>query len=268
MKPFFVPAAIFALILGVPSGWAQTAPSVVELAVQAKKLEADIKKQLEAALVKKQEAEAAVRAAAEKKPPATQTSPAVGKTTKSAAQAPGVLSAADAKKIASIAAPANVSLVDVKGMDLETAMMQIQTTRANLLEAQLKDQLASVQSKNDKIAKLNTALGAINRIAAQFPASAKNGAPTKDNVNPTDVAAWEKAAKDAGLSAVDVSTKSGVESQAQSLKSQIDSLSNSQQMDMLRLQSLTNKRNEAFEIMTNFIKKMQDSRASVVGNMR
>ena len=35
-----------------------------------------------------------------------------------------------------------------------------------------------------------------------------------------------------------------------------------------RLQSLSNKRNEAFETMTNFIKKMQDSRSSIIGNMR
>lgn len=51
-------------------------------------------------------------------------------------------------------------------------------------------------------------------------------------------------------------------------KAQIDSLANSQQMDMLRLQSLSNKRNESFETMTNFIKKMQDNRNSVLGNMR
>ncbi|WJH32173.1 hypothetical protein N6H13_15585 [Paenibacillus sp. CC-CFT742] len=40
------------------------------------------------------------------------------------------------------------------------------------------------------------------------------------------------------------------------------------QMEMLRLQSLSNKRNEAFDVMTNFIKKMQDSRSSIIGNMR
>jgi len=55
---------------------------------------------------------------------------------------------------------------------------------------------------------------------------------------------------------------------AQTLKNQIDALSSSQQMDMLRLQSLSNKRNEAFDVMTNFIKKMQDSRSSIIGNMR
>lgn len=54
----------------------------------------------------------------------------------------------------------------------------------------------------------------------------------------------------------------------QTISSRIDGLNSTQQLDMLRLQSLTNKRNEAFDIMTNFIKKMQDGRSSIVGNMR
>jgi hypothetical protein len=52
------------------------------------------------------------------------------------------------------------------------------------------------------------------------------------------------------------------------IKNKVDTLNNTQQTDMLRMQSLTNKRNEAFDIMTNFIKKMADSRSSVLGNMR
>ncbi|QKV51396.1 hypothetical protein [Comamonas antarctica] len=54
----------------------------------------------------------------------------------------------------------------------------------------------------------------------------------------------------------------------ENLKTGIDSLSNAQQMDMLRLQSLSNKRNEAFDVMTNFMKKMQDNRSGIIGNMR
>ena len=52
------------------------------------------------------------------------------------------------------------------------------------------------------------------------------------------------------------------------IKQQMDTLANSQQMDTLRLQSLSNKRNEAFDTMTNFIKKMQDNRSSAISNMR
>ena len=51
-----------------------------------------------------------------------------------------------------------------------------------------------------------------------------------------------------------VAQQNGDQAAVQALKSQIDAASNSQQMDMLRLQSMSNKRNEAFELMTNFIK--------------
>lgn len=63
-------------------------------------------------------------------------------------------------------------------------------------------------------------------------------------------------------------TKGQIDAMIQQVKGKIDSLSNSQQMDMLRLQSLTNKRNEAYDIMTNFMKKAHDSKSSVIGNMR
>ncbi|SDM25115.1 hypothetical protein SAMN05428961_11212 [Paenibacillus sp. OK060] len=62
--------------------------------------------------------------------------------------------------------------------------------------------------------------------------------------------------------------QNGDTAQVQKLKNQIDAMGNSLQMDMLRVQSLSNKRNEAFDVMTNFIKKMQDSRSSIIGNMR
>lgn len=52
------------------------------------------------------------------------------------------------------------------------------------------------------------------------------------------------------------------------VKTMIDIAGDSQQAEMLRLQSLSNKRNEAFEVMTNFVKKMQDTRSSIIGTMR
>ena len=52
------------------------------------------------------------------------------------------------------------------------------------------------------------------------------------------------------------------------LKGQVDSLGSTQQMDMLRLQSLSNKRNEAYDLMTNFMKKFADKRDAIIGNMR
>lgn len=110
---------------------------------------------------------------------------------------------------------------NLQGMDLETALMAVQSQRASLLEGQLKNQLEQVQVRNAEISKLNEQL-----------ATCKN------------------------------------EEEKTLLKQQMDTLANSQQMEVLRLQSLTNKRNEAFDTMTTFIKKMQESRSSILTNMR
>ena len=128
-----------------------------------------------------------------------------------------------------------ISAADISSMDIETAMMMVQQDRTKLLEDQLKAQIAGVQARNDQIAALNEQLSALYTKKAQ----------NNDETNLTEL-----------------------ENQIQALKNQIDSLGNSQQMDMLRLQGLSNKRNEAFDTMTNFVKKMQDSRSSIIGNMR
>lgn len=52
------------------------------------------------------------------------------------------------------------------------------------------------------------------------------------------------------------------------VKAKTDAAASTQQMDMLRMQSLNSKRNEAFDTMTNLLKKFQDVRSSIVGNMR
>src|SRR5690606_7738967 len=125
--------------------------------------------------------------------------------------------------------------------------------------------------KNDQIAKMNNLLGSLNSIAA---GAASKKADEEVKLSDTDRAKLASAAKEAGitlpaeLTGTNNPNKGQLDGFIQTLKSQIDSLSNTQQMDMLRLQSLSNKRNEAFEIMTNFIKKFHDANSSIVGNMR
>lgn len=187
----------------------------------------------------------------------------------------------------------SVNISNIQGMDLETAMMAVQSSRANALEGQLKSQMDGVQSRNAQIGKLNDVLGALNRAAATFPGDAKadtklgSGAGTPQlaaemSVNDTMKSANLTGVFDtknnggltsdgqrAGNGSLDSTvTKSQLDAAISTVKSQIDAQSNSQQMDMLRMQSLSNKRNEAFDLMTNFVKKMADARSSVIGNMR
>lgn len=130
-----------------------------------------------------------------------------------------------------------ISQMDLSNMDLETALMAVQTQRTQLLDEQLQSQIKEVQQRNRQIADLNKQISSAQAELAKLKDS------DSDEIRALEII-------------------------IQQLKSQIDSISNSQQMDMLRLQSLSNKRNEAFDVMTDFIKKMQENRKSIIGNMR
>jgi len=149
--------------------------------------------------------------------------------------------------------------INIASIDLETALMMVQSQRATQLDQQLAAQLADVQSRNQTIGLMNEALNALNAYLA----------------SPTDraFAAAVAAAKATGavhpfIDATAANARPLAEALRVVLMSEMDAAANSQQMDMLRLQSLSNRRNEAFDVMTNFVKKMQESRSSIIGNMR
>lgn len=161
----------------------------------------------------------------------------------------------------------NLQSLDLGNMDIETMLMMVQSRRADLLDSQLKTQIEEVQGRNDQIGKLNDVVASLQKLYAKAD---KNGDCSGDNTLNLEVnRGLESVGYTGGWGAVGGGTKrENVDSIISKLKNQIDGLNNSNQMDMLRLQSMTNKRNEAFDTMTNFIKKMQDSRSSIIGNMR
>lgn len=230
-----------------------------------------------------------------------------------------------------------VAGLDLSSMDLETALMAVQSQRAQLLEDSLRSQLDSVNARNAEMAGLNesmTAKTAQNleldasnvsmeaqiaelkdlqgRLAASkcpnpegwyglswgqgddhalshatlkqiqdsgltVPAGAD--APRDVDGNGTMdakgrvVQGWvdQISGKVAELEAKIKENAATVETNKNDIsaaKNEVDKLGNTQQMEMMRLQSMTGKRNEAFDVMTNFLKKMQESRSSIIGNMR
>ena len=122
-----------------------------------------------------------------------------------------------------------------KDLDVKAMQIEVQTNRANLLDAQLKGEMQNVQAKNAKMEELNTQLVAL-RLA--------RGKTT------------------------DPQTTANLDNQINKLSTQIDTLGSTQQMDMLRLQSLSNKRNAAYDILTNFKKKLADEKPGIIGNTR
>ncbi|MEC0260048.1 hypothetical protein [Paenibacillus lautus] len=153
-----------------------------------------------------------------------------------------------------------IGQIDLSSMDLESALMAVQQQRSQMLDTQLNNQIQDVQKRNEEIAKKNDTMAGIN--------SALTGEAVDGKYSISDDLAGKLAAEGIADASKKEYTAEELNQATEKLKGSIDSLSNSQQMDMLRLQSMTNKRNEAFDVMTNFIKKMEESRSSIIGNMR
>ena len=63
-------------------------------------------------------------------------------------------------------------------------------------------------------------------------------------------------------------TGSDIDLYMEQVKGQIDSLNSMQQLNMIKLQSEMNKQNEAYELLSNQIKQMQNATQSIINNMR
>lgn len=67
---------------------------------------------------------------------------------------------------------------------------------------------------------------------------------------------------------IDVKNRGELQTLVENIKSEIDTLSNSQQMDMVRLQNYTNKYNDTFEVRTNMLNKEHEVTSKINNNIR
>ena len=98
-----------------------------------------------------------------------------------------------------------------------------------------------MQNRNQQITKLNNDLTVKQAELAKVPTDSN-----QDNINKR-----EALTKEVGT-----------------MKTSIDTLNSDSQIDMIRTQSLVNKRNEAFDTLTNLLGKFQKTIDGIVGNYR
>jgi len=149
------------------------------------------------------------------------------------------------EKVNTIGASLREAIASMKSLDkllqdgdIEGSVMLLQTTRSKLMDRQLGTQIKSMQDRNAQITKLNNDL-------------------------------TEAQTKLAGFSSTDTSdAKKAAQTKVGDLKTQIDALNSDSQIDMIRTQGLVNKRNEAFDTLTNLLGKFQKTIDGIVGNYR
>jgi hypothetical protein len=146
-------------------------------------------------------------------------------------------------------------------MDLTTLLLALFMERANNIEDAIKEQSKILQEKNLKMAESNEIL---QMVRAQRPAKDSDEATL-----PGEAIEW------ASRNGIDLPNGgSGKIKQAQwdqvieNIKGHTDQLSNTSQMDMIKLENLLNKRNQSFDFMSNFISKMAKVDDGIIGNIR
>lgn len=177
----------------------------------------------------------------------------------------------------SITASGGMFIVDGKAMDLGQLMMELNIDRTNIIDAQLADQMKEVQDKNAQLKALNELMAKCR----QFKAS--KGATTDDNASgekftlpgyegSKSVSEWFT---EFGLTETDVNPgddkdewEAEWDANIQTIKGAIDSLNSDSQLAMTRLQSLMNKRNQSYEMVSDVLQKDQKTRDTITGNLR
>lgn len=154
-----------------------------------------------------------------------------------------------------------VNEISLTAFDLEGALRAVQDQRVPLLDQQLSSQVTDVQKRNARVVTLNAAITALNAYVA---------GPTDESLATAIAAARPAVESHVLLSATSDSTevRTAAADLVATLRVERDAVTNTQQMDMLRLAGLTDKRSEAFDLMSSFLTKMQGSRSSIIGNMR
>ena len=157
-------------------------------------------------------------------------------------------------------------------MNIPELILAIQVERGQILDNQIKGQMEDMQKRNEWLRDANAALGAMRaaRPTSQDGGAVSYGTFTDSKGQTQNVHEWMQqngvAIETTGNDRVGV--QSEFDQAIQNLKSSIDTVNNQSQMDMVRLQGLMDKRNQAFDMMTNTISKSSKSLDSIIGNMR
>ena len=177
----------------------------------------------------------------------------------------------------SVISPENVALsqswgvqfgdffLDGKHLDFQDVLIAIAERRATSVEKEVTPLSTKIQARNKVLEDLGNVLADLTKLQAQFSSDAK-GSDRSGTLQQTS-----KDILIAVFGTLDWSdlkmTKYEVEEWLQKVKSKIDALNNEAQKDMTRLESLVNRRDEAFSTASDLMSKIGDTRSNAIRNM-
>ncbi len=177
----------------------------------------------------------------------------------------------------SVISPENVALsqswgvqfgdffLDGKHLDFQDVLIAIAERRATSVEGEVAPLSTKIQARNKVLEDLGNVLADLTKLQAQFSSDAK-GSDRSGTLQQTS-----KDILIAVFGTLDWSdlkmTKYEVEEWLQKVKSKIDALNNEAQKDMTRLESLVNRRDEAYSTASDLMSKVGDTRSNLIRNL-
>ena len=155
--------------------------------------------------------------------------------------------------------------LDGKHTDFQDLMVAISQNRATTVEGEVKPLSTKITNRNKTLEDLGNVLADLTKLQAQFDSDA-DGGDRKGSLQQTS-----KDILIAVFGSLDWDnlkmTKYEVEEWLQKVKSKIDALNNEAQKDMTRLQSLVDRRDEAFSTASDLMSKIGDTRSNLIRNL-
>lgn len=151
-------------------------------------------------------------------------------------------------------------------LDFQDLMVEISENRAVKVEGEVQPLSTRISNRNKTLDKLGEALSDLTKLQSQFDSEAKGS----DREGTLKNASYETLQEVFG-SQVDFDNlrmkKSEVEYWLQMVKSKIDSLNNAAEKDMTRLESLVDRRDEAYSAASDLMSEVSDTRSNLIGNL-
>ncbi|OED44876.1 hypothetical protein ACH42_06470 [Endozoicomonas sp. (ex Bugula neritina AB1)] len=158
--------------------------------------------------------------------------------------------------------------VDFSKPSLDALVMSVLSSRAEIIEVQLRDQIKSIQDKNAALEEAN------DWLAKAKGKKADAGSSGLSWFSPEYVSYWESLGAEYQSTDRD-SNSSGTQHNSadwdvnvEGLKAKIEALTSQSQLESTKLQQTINKYNQSFEMLSNFINKYYQSLSTVIQNLR
>jgi len=156
-------------------------------------------------------------------------------------------------------------MLNGKGVDFQDIMIAIAENRATSVEGEVTPLSTRITNRNKTLEDLGNVLADLTKLQSQFDSDA-DGDDREGYLQQTSKDILIEVFGSLDWSDLHM-TKYEVEEWLQKVKSKIDALNNEAQKDMTRLQSLVDRRDEAFSTASDLMSKISDTRSNLIRNL-